>query len=322
MHFTSKTLYGLILFLTIPFSAVAVEVSTLNELHQALAAANNGHHKEILLLDGQYVLKHALSVQTDGVTIRSKSGNRDKVWLVGPGMDSDVGHIFHVIGSDFTLRDMTVGRVANHAVQIHGESGAHRPCLANLHIIDCREQLVKVSASLDQPNAGCMGGVIENSLFEYTAGVGPNYYIGGVDAHNAKGWIIRNCEFRNISSPAKQAAEYAVHFWSGSRDTLIENNQIVDCDRGIGFGMGDSPHFGGVIRNNVIIHGPKGYYADVGISLESTTGAFVTDNQIFFKHRYPNAIEYRFPTTRNVIISNTSTNRAVISRDGGQAIVQ
>ncbi|WP_319541975.1 hypothetical protein [uncultured Pseudodesulfovibrio sp.] len=48
MHFTSKTLYGLILFLTIPFSAVAVEVSTLNELHQALAAANNGHHKEIL----------------------------------------------------------------------------------------------------------------------------------------------------------------------------------------------------------------------------------------------------------------------------------
>nr|WP_321255300.1 right-handed parallel beta-helix repeat-containing protein [uncultured Pseudodesulfovibrio sp.] len=321
MRYVSKILCGIMLSLTIPISSMATEVGTLTELHQALDAANNGSHKEIILQDGKYVLQHALSIQADGVMIRSKSGNRDTVWLVGPSMDSEVGHVFHISGSDITLRDMTIGRVANHAIQIHGELNAHRPCLANLHILDCREQMIKISTNLDAPNMGCMGGIIEDCLFEYTAKIGPHFYIGGIDAHNARDWTVRNCEFRNIASPDKEAAEYAIHFWSGSRGTQVENNQIIDCDRGIGFGMGDSPHFGGVIRNNIITHGPQGRYADVGISLESASGAIVTDNQIFFQHKYPNAIEYRFPATKDVVISNTSTNRAVVSRDGGQAIV-
>lgn len=65
-------------------------------------------------------------------------------------------------------------------------------------------------------------------------------------------------------------AEHAVHFWNGARDTIVERNAIVDCARGVGFGLGetgngndrqyaDDPyhgmyigHYDGVIRNNFI----------------------------------------------------------------------
>jgi hypothetical protein len=57
----------------------------------------------------------------------------------------------------------------------------------------------------------------------------PQHSIGGIDAHNAVGWIVRDNTFRKIRSPAGSVAEHAVHFWSGSRDTLVERNLIVDC---------------------------------------------------------------------------------------------
>ncbi|MDD5555812.1 MAG: NosD domain-containing protein [bacterium] len=129
--------------------------------------------------------------------------------------------------------------------------------------------------------------------------------MGGGVSHvfnvNGSGFTVRDLTMRDVAHHAVQlqvdVAQYAVHFWSGSRDTLVEANLVVNCDRGIGFGMSGRGHVGGIIRNNMIYHDAGGGFADVGIAVEEAPGAQVYNNTVFGEHDYPNAIEYRFPET-------------------------
>jgi len=299
-----------------------VLVSNLNQLETAISAANSGGDSIILVADGDYELSNMLYITTDNVMVRSQSGNRDSVILKGQGLYGGVSHIFLIGGSHVTIQDMTLGWVANHAIQVRGEIAANFPVIRNLHIVDTFEQMVKISYDSASPNRST-GGVMENCLLEYSAGIGPQWYIGGVDGHFTRNWIVRYNVFKNIGSPAGDIAEFAVHFWSDSEDTLVEGNQIIDCDRGIGLGMGTNRgHLRGVIRNNMIVHGNRNLeFADVGISLESCPGAQVYNNSIFFANDYPNAIEYRFVTTNNVLIVNNLCNKLIRSRDGASAVI-
>jgi len=143
--------------------------------------------------------------------------------------------------------------------------------------------------------------------------------------HTGRGWRIEGNTFRNFASPGERIVEFAIHLWKNSADAIVRDNLILNSDRGIGFGMTGEPvngNRGGEISGNVILHLRSGDpFSDVGIGLESSPDTLVAGNFIYLGHGYPNAIEYRFEATRGVSIMNNLTNRAIVSRDGGEATV-
>lgn len=288
-----------------PPAGPTITVSTVSELVQATNQANSAGNVTILLEDGTYQLNSMLWISGNKITYRSLSGNRDRVTIRGQGMSGGVSHIFNVVGDNFVVADITIGLVANHAVQIH--SDADSPIFQNVRFFDTGEQMLK--GSLDNSNRSD-NGLVEWCLFEYPAGVGPQYYIGGIDVHQGNGWVVRNNTFKNIRSPGGELAEHAIHFWSGSQNTLVENNVIVNSDRGIGFGLGSSGHVGGMIRNNMVYT-----TRDVGIGLENASNVMVYNNTVFTA-KYHNSIEYRFSKTQGARIINNLTNASIARRDG------
>lgn len=293
-----------------PNTGSTITVSTVTELVNATQQANATGNTTILLENGTYTLDEMLWISGSNITFRSRSGNRDAVIIRGQGMSGSVSHIFNVPGDNFTVADMTIGWVANHAVQIHSDSD--NPVIHNVRFVDTGEQMLKVSYRPGDSTSSD-NGLVEWCLFEYSAGVGPQYYIGGVDAHQAHNWIIRHNTFKHIRSPGGDLAEHAIHFWSNASNTLVEHNVITNCDRGIGFGLGGSGHIGGMIRNNMV-HTTR----DVGIGLENSSGTAVYNNTVFTEN-YMNSIEYRFGSSQGISIINNLTNAAIASRDGGSA---
>jgi hypothetical protein len=300
-----------------------ISVNSAAALQNAVQTANSaGGNRIISLADGTYTLSDTLYVNAPNVSIVGASGNRDAVIVQGTGMSSSasVGTIIRVAASGFQLRYVTLQKSKYHLVQIVGENNADSPSLRDCVLRDAYEQMVKVS--IDPANTGVTSdnGLVENCLFEYTAGIGPQYYIGGIDAHGSKNWVVRGNTFRNIASPSGSVAEFAVHFWDKSANNTVERNVIVNCDRGIGFGLQGFGNSGGVIRNNMIYHAANNPpFADSAIALADSPNSAVYNNTVFNDNSYPWAIEYRFTATTGVEVSNNLVNKQILSRDGATA---
>jgi len=297
----------------------SVVVSSVEALRNAIDHARTGGPKRIILEKGVYLVDNAIILDVDGVTVEG-AGSASETILQGESMFEGANQIFLVRGNFVSIKNLTLQRVLTHAVQVQGELGNIGFLLANCIIRDTGEQMLKVSYDPDHSANIARDGLIENCLFEYTGALGPQWYIGGVDAHNARNWIVRDCIFKNIRSPEFGPAEYAIHFWSDSRDTLVERNTIINCDRGIGFGLGDRGHVRGIIRNNMVFHDNLEGYADVGIAAESAPDVHIYNNTILLLSDYLNAIEIRFPITTDAQIVNNLTNRALSVRDGATGI--
>ena len=306
-------------------SADTINVGTVAELQNAVASANSsGGNKTILLRDGTYTLSDTLYINAPNITIAGQSGVRENVVIQGDAMSSTatVGDIIRVAASNFQLSGVTLQKSRWHLIQIAGESNADSPVIRNCILRDAYEQMLKVSIDSTNPSVTSDNGLVENCLFEYTAGIGPQYYIGGIDAHGSKNWVVRNNTFRSIISPNTSVAEFAVHFWDGSANNTVEKNVIVNCDRGIGFGMDGRGNTGGIIRNNMIYHSAgTGQFTDVSISLTESPNSQVYNNTILSENSFPWVIEYRYASTSNVLIANNLTNKPIISRDGGTGTV-
>jgi hypothetical protein len=325
-HCRQPLMQAVLIFLLLCQASVSMAgqmvVSTALEL--ATAAGASGPGDTILLEDGVYALSSSgtIVVRTAGLTIRSLSGDRTAVIVEGWGIQAGGHNGFWVAANDVTIADLTVQNVGWHCIQT--DVDVDRLTVSNCILRDAGEQMLKVPAASGADHSD--EGLVEDCLFEYSARVGPQYYIGGIDVHRGRGWIVRDNQFWYIRSPGGSIAEHAIHFWNDSRDTLVERNLIVDCDRGIGFGLGTSTHTGGTIRNNMIFHtgnplpdGSPGF-DDVGIGLESAPGARVFNNTVYFVHGY-NAIEYRFSSTTGVEIANNLTNRPIVQRNSAAAVL-
>ena len=297
-----------------------IVVSTFDGL---IDAVKTGNPKDtILLTDGTYNIKNTWSIpiEKEGMVIKGQSGDRSKVIINGRGMKADGHHGFWINSSNVTICDLTIQNVRNHCIQTNINTDGLN--VKNCVLRDAGEQLLKIPKG--DSNDPSENGIVENCLFEYSAGIGPQYYIGGIDCHFSKDWIVRKNVFKYIRSPEDKIAEHAIHFWSNSENTVVERNLIIDCDRGIGFGLGSSGHLGGIIRNNMIYHRKydSADRGDVGIALESSPNTMVYNNTVFFEHEYTNSIEYRFSETNNVYIANNLTNKRILSRNSGTATLE
>ena len=296
-----------------------VVVSTELEFRNAISQANaSGGNMTILIQDGTYQVASTAwypYITASDLVIRSQSGNRDAVTLTGSGMHDvapgvEIG--LSVVGDRITIADLTIRDVGNHGISTQGDD----MFVHNVRIQNTYEQMIKGTSAGD----GADSAVVQCCLLEYPAGIGPQFYIGGLDIHEGENWIVRDNVFKNIASPSGSLAEHAIHFWDFSANNIIERNWIINCDRGIGFGLGSSPNEGGIIRNNMIYNDGTGVFPDVGIGLETSPNTKVYNNTIFIT--YSNAIEYRFAATTQVDIINNLTNQAITSRNNGEASLE
>lgn len=308
-----------------------IYINTISELKNEIIFANKSDGHVILELnDGIYQLDRTLDIQADHIVIKSKSGHPENVIIQGGNFkNAGVPVLIKVFSNYFSIDGITLQNAKAHLIQIAGEENADYPVIRNCILQDSYQQLVKISYDKkSRPGLSADFGLIENSIFQYTDGIGPNYYIGGIDLHAGNSWVIRNNIFKDIASPGHSISEHAIHAWTNSYNTIVENNVIEDCDRAIGFGLSNRnehpsivyQHRGGIIRHNLITHSRNNdHFADVGIILEDSADTVIEGNRIWLEHDYPNAIEYRFPTTHNVIIKNNITNKSIVGRNGGKA---
>ena len=295
----------------------------------------------ILLHDGTYNLNgDYVWIRAPGLTMRSASGNRDAVVIDG---SYDTTEIITIAASDVTVADLTLKRAATHPIHVTPDfvdtADIENAFIYNVHIVDPGEQAIKINQ-----NGGYYAddGVIACSHIELTDAGRPHVsgcYTGGVDAHRARGWVIRDNVVEGFWCETG-LSEHGVHFWTGSRDTLVERNVLIDNARGVGFGLmqsgdgrvyDDDPcpgadyvgHFGGIIRNNFVFASrpelfSSEYGFDCGICLAQACGTQVLHNTVASTQAPFSSIEWRWPNTDAEIINNLVSHN-LQQRDGAVA---
>ena len=314
-----------------------VNVSTEIELRDAV---NEGiPDTTILVADGTYHLgqfDYYLWMDTPNVTLRSQSGNRESVILDDAYSRSE---IVTVAASGVTIAGLTIKRAGTHPIHVtSSDSGDTLETLIyDVHIIDPGQQAIKInphSAQIYFPDDG----EIACSRLELTAAgrlavwnINGSCYTGGIDAHQARDWVIRDNEIDGFWC-SNGLSEHGIHLWRGCRDTLIQRNILSDNARGIGFGLAtsgeartyaDDPcpsagggyvdHYGGIIRNNFVfasssmLFGSE-YGFDCGICLWQACGAQVLHNTVASTQAPFSSIEWRFDHTDVDIVNNLVTH--------------
>jgi hypothetical protein len=302
----------------------------------------------LLFADGTYELHgDYLWIDTPGVTIRSASGNREAVILEG---NYETAEAISVAASDVTIADLTIRRVETHPIHvIPGEGGnTENTLIYNLHIIDPGQQAIKINANESRSLFADYGTVACSRIELTDAGrpriweINGSCYTGGVDGHQAMGWEVRDNLIEGFWCE-NDIAEHAIHFWKGSRGTVIERNLLVNNARGVGLGLGEGDemrvygdgvcsnvgyvgHFEGIVRNNVVFadHGrlfSSEFGFDCGICLDQACEAQVVHNTVVSTQAPFSSIEWRFPNT-NVEIFNNLVSHNLRERDGGVASLE
>lgn len=319
-----------------PPSGTIVSVDSEQTLLNAVNNATPG--TTILITDGTYHLGaggNYLWIDTPNLTLRSASGQRSSVILDDKYSATE---IITVAASNVTIADLTITRAGSHLIHVVSSNRGDtlNTLIYNVHLIDPGEHAIKINPHEERvyyPDDG----VVACSTLELTAvgrakvlEINGSCYTGGVDAHRSRGWTVRDNVIKGFWC-AQYLAEHGIHFWTGSRDTVVERNFLINNARGIGFGLrindngrvyaddpcpaavGDVGHFGGMIRNNFVFASDTAlfasqYGADCGIALAQSCGAQVMHNTVAFIQPPFSGIEWRFTNTDADVVNNLVTH--------------
>lgn len=293
-----------------PPAGATVTVSSESDLRDRAANAVPG--TTILVEPGLYQMTDLVHVINQGIGIRSSSGDRADVVLDFGG---PVGGHFGILvdADDVTIASLTIRNARDHGVSIQGRD---RPVLYDLHVLDIGDQLVKVNPGGD----GSEDGLLACSRLEYTTAA-PDEYTNGISAHDAHRWTVRDNSWYRIRTPGNSPVP-TILFWSGSSDTVIERNLLVDCYQGIAFGNashGAGDHSGGVVRNNIIFASQR---HDSVIEMVHASGWLVAHNTALLLDPAPGltwGLEARFADTEGTFAHNLTNAEILGDRDGAQS---
>jgi len=205
-----------------PPTAPTITVSTVAELQNAVNSAAPGD--TILVADGVYDLNGVyLRFDVPNVTLRSVSGNRESVILDGNYV---TGEIVQIVASNVTIADLTLREAYYHPIHVMSTSSADTTgtLIYNVHIVDPGQQAIKINPYTGE-NALYFpdNGIIACSHIELTDTGRPhirdNCYTGGVDAHQARDWIIRDNLIEGFWCDSG-LSEHGIHLWRSCRDTF------------------------------------------------------------------------------------------------------
>ena len=282
-----------------PPAGPVVTVSSVSALEAAVSGATPG--LTILVAPGHYDLDGVfLRIAAPGVTLRGQGGDREAVVLDGNYVTTE---IVQVVASNVTVADLTLREAYDHPIHVmpSGAAATDGTLVYNVHVVDPGQQAIKVNPLVSGgPYAD--GGTVACSRLELTeAGrsrVRDDCYPGGVDAHAARGWTVRDNVIEGFWC-ASGLSEHAVHFWKASRDTTVERNVLRDNARGIGLGL-----------------------LDCGVCLWQACGAQALHNTVWSGDPAASfsAVEWRFAHT-SAAVTNNLVNVPLRERDGASAIV-
>ncbi len=271
-----------------PPSEKVIRVSTVKELFRAADQVEPGG--TILLADGHYMMPRYFELRTDRVTLRSESGDRNKVILDGAeSIHGELVGLRECFG--VTIADLTIQNIRFNGFKLNTDHNVHRATIHNCVIHNIWQRGVKgvrVPKGV-RPPQGCR---IQYCLFYNdhakrfeddpadTAKTFNGNYIAGIDTMYADGWTVSDNVFFGIHGRTGEGRG-AVFFWHESKDCVIERNVIVDCDSGICLGNSMLPE--GVefhcrrcvVRNNFVARCPEN-----GILADHTENCRIVHNSI------------------------------------------
>ncbi len=247
-----------------------VKVATVEEMIKAIEQARAG--QTILVADGHYLMPRYVEIRADNVTLRSASGQRQRVIL--DGAQSRHGELLGVRAcSGVTIADLTIQNVRTNGFKINSETNVQRLTIYNCIIHNIWQRGVKgVKVPPENREAvrpkDCR---IEYCLFyndrpkrlsDDPADIANGNYIAGIDVMYAKDWTISDNVFVGIQGSTGEGRG-AIFLWFDTQRCTIERNIIIDCDVGLQLG---NPHradnveyhcVGCVARNNFITRAPE-----------------------------------------------------------------
>lgn len=302
----------------------------------------------ILIEDGTYHLGqngYYLWFDTPDVTLRSKSGNREAVILDDAYAASEV---ISISASNVTIADLTIRRARTHPIHVSSSDTGNtlNTRIYNVHLIDPGQQAIKINPHAartyypDDGEIACSQIELTDAGRSKVLEFNGSCYTGGIDAHWARGWEIRDNHIEGFWC-TEGLSEHAIHFWTGSRDTLVERNVLSENARGVGFGLledgdgrtyPDDPcpeadgyvdHYGGIIRNNWIFASRPELFSsqsgfDCGICLWQACQAKAIHNSVVSLQTPFSSIEWRFSNTQAEITNNLLSHNWA-ERDGANA---